>query len=71
MSKFAKILVTVGVIFIFLVLFGINGAVASEGGRTPGVIGIILLLAVIGAVKAIWKKDNNDNSGDDTSILQK
>lgn len=76
MSKFAKVLVTIGAIFVFIILFAaVVGTREAGGHKTPGILGLILFAAVFGAVKAIWKKPK-DNNGDnkkpnDTSILQK
>ncbi len=57
MSKLSKILVTVGAIFIFFLLFGaLVSARGDSGHSTPGILGLILLLALIGAIRAIWKK---------------
>lgn len=74
MSKFAKILVTIGVLFVYFLLSAVAvGVRESAGYKTPGFMGIILLVAVIGAIRAIWKsgKKNSDNDNNDTSILQK
>lgn len=74
MSKFAKILVTIGVLFVYFLLSAlVMGVRESSGHKTPGFMGIILLVAVIGAIRAIWKseKKNNDNDNNDASILQK
>jgi hypothetical protein len=75
MSKLAKILVTIGVVFLFLVINTVITGVRSEAGyKTPGFLAVIVFVGMIGALKAIWKKpknedDNKDN--DNTSILQK
>lgn len=76
MNSFSKVLVTIVVIVLFLALFGaLVGVRESSGHSTPGFLGVILLLAVIGAVKAIWKKEKNNNDKSDSnsgsSILQK
>ena len=75
MSKLAKILVTVGALFVYLLFFAmLVGVREASGHTTPGFMGIILLVALIGAIRAIWKsgKKNGDNNNDnDTSILQK
>ena len=76
MSKFAKILVTIGVIILWFLLSVINTEMRKVSGHsTPGIFGMILLLGVIGAVRAIWKRGKNDNEkdedGNDSSILQK
>lgn len=69
MNKLSKIIITVVSIVIFIILFAIVTGVRTDSGHsTPGILGIILFAGVVGAVKAIWKKDNKD---DDDSILQK
>ena len=56
MSKIAKILVTVLVIFIFFILFTVIVGVRSDAGfTTPGILGLILFFGLIGAVRAIWR----------------
>lgn len=71
MNKTAKIFVTIGIVFVFLLLFGIlNAARTASGYKTPGFLGVILLAAVIGSIRAIWKKDK-DNNSNSNSILQK
>lgn len=75
MSKLAKILVTVGVVFLFLIINTVIVGVRSEAGyKTPGFFAVILFVGMIGALKAIWKKPKNENDNkdnDNTSILQK
>ncbi len=68
MQKTTKVIVTIVIIVVWLVLSVINSGIRSDAGHsTPGIIGIILLVAMIGAIRAVWKKDNDDNS----SALQK
>lgn len=74
MNYFAKVIVTVGVVFVFIILFAFVVSVGEpSNGGTPGILGLILMGAVIGAVRAIWKKDkkSDDTHDDNTSILQK
>ncbi len=74
MNYFAKVIVTVGVIFVFIILFAFVVSVGEpSNGGTPGILGLILMGAVIGAVRAIGKKDkkSDDTHDDNTSILQK
>lgn len=70
MSKVAKVLVTVVILFVFFLLFGaIVGT--SDSGR-PGIVGLILFAGVIGGVRAIWKTPKQTNESDNNdSILQK
>lgn len=71
MSQLSKFLVTVGVVFLFFIIFGAIAGSMSDAGRTPGILGLIVFGALIGALRAIWKKPKNDDNNDDTSILQK
>lgn len=47
----------------------------KESGQSSGFVGIILMTALIGALRAVWKKpqkdEENNNKDDNTSILQK
>lgn len=72
MSKIAKIFVTIGVIFLyFIIAIPITAGIKSSGS-SPTFINLILLMGVIGAIKAVWKKEKeDDNKDNDTSILQK
>lgn len=78
MNKSSKILVTIGVVILFFLVFGGISAIRThEGNKTPGFLGIIVFFAFIGALKAIWKKpkDKDKNSEEDEngndSMLQK
>lgn len=74
MSSITKFLVTVGVIFIAIILFAaIVGIRGESGHKTPGMLGLIVFVGAFGAIKAIWKKDKqpDDKNDNDTSILQK
>lgn len=76
MTKLAKTVVTCIVIFVFIILSIFNSAARDATGHsTPGVIGMILLVGVIGAIRMIWDKGENDNNNKndegDNSILQK
>lgn len=62
MSNVSKILVTIGIVIGFLFFFGLLTASRSSGGNsTPGIFGIILFVGMIAGIKAVWKKDNNDD----------
>ena len=76
MTKLAKIVVTFIVIFVFLILSILNSAARKAAGySTPGGVGLILLMGMIGAIKAIWKKEDNNKkkieNRNDSSILKK
>jgi len=69
MSNLAKILVTIGVVLLFLIVYGALVGAMSDAGHTPGVLGVIIMAAFIGALWGIWKggKKNDNNN----SIMQK
>lgn len=75
MSKSAKILVTIGAIFIYMIIATPILTIMKESGQSSGFVGLILLVALIGAIRAIWKKPNKDNGDNnnekDSSVLQK
>lgn len=72
MNKFAKTLVTVGILFVFFLLFAlVVGGREASGHKTPGFFGLILTIAVYGAIRAIWKKKKNDENDDNGAMLQK
>ena len=74
MSSIAKVIVTIIVITLFFVIFGAIVAIRdSSGHSTPGILGLIVFAAMIGALRAIWKgkgKGDGDNDGNNSSILQ-
>lgn len=70
MQKLSKIIISIVAIAIFIIVFAIIVGVTSENGSTPGILGMAALAGLIAALRAIWKKDDNDNSGN-KSILQK
>lgn len=75
MSKSAKVLVTIGAIFLYIIIATPIMAAMKESGQSSGFIGLILLVALIGAIRAIWKKQKNEGKKDDdennSSVLQK
>ncbi|MBP5548132.1 MAG: hypothetical protein J6X58_04475 [Bacteroidales bacterium] len=70
MSTAAKVLVTIGAIFAYILIATPITAAMKESGSSPGFIGLILLVALIGAIRAIWKKPKN-NKDNNSSMLQK
>lgn len=63
MKKTSKIIVTIVLIIVWFFLSSIVIGVRTDAGHsTPGFLGIILLAALIGGLKAIWKKDKDDNN---------
>lgn len=70
MQKSSKVIVTIVAVVLFFILSAVVTGVRSGAGHsTPGFLGIILAVALIGALRAIWKK--NDDNNDDTTTLQK
>lgn len=71
MSKLAKILVTIGIVFIFFIFFSIVvGTAEASGQKTPGIVGLVLFAAVIGAIRLVWKNDKNNENNNKGGILQ-
>ena len=69
MEKTTKIIVTVIAVVIFIVPFAVIIGVRSDAGMsTPGILGLILIAALIGALRAIWKKKDD---GQNNSALHK
>ena len=67
MNKSSKVVVTAVVVVLFIVLFAVIVGVRSDAGAsTPGILGLILFAALIGGLRAIWKKKDEGN-GDDSS----
>lgn len=71
MGKTTKIFVTIVCVFLFIIVFGVIAGIRSDAGQTPGILGLIVFGALIGALRAIWKKNKNDDNNDKTSVLQK
>ncbi|MCM1142802.1 MAG: hypothetical protein NC453_29900 [Muribaculum sp.] len=73
MSKTAKYLVTVLVIFLFIIIFAaIVGVRSDAGNSTPGIFGLLVFAGLIGALRAIWKsKSPDDNNDSDSTALHK
>ncbi len=62
MNKLSKIIVTIVIMVIFFVFFSlIVVSRQNEGHQTPGYLGIILFAGMVGAIRAIWKKESNNN----------
>ena len=72
MNKLAKTVITVGAVIIFFIISILATAAIKETGNSPTFINVILLVGLIGALKAIWQTPKKNNKKDDnTSILQK
>ena len=59
MSRASKIIVTIVIIVLFAVIVGVRG---DAGYKTPGPLGLIVGFGMIGAIRAVWKKDQNENN---------
>ncbi|HIW87668.1 MAG TPA: hypothetical protein IAC47_05280 [Candidatus Onthomorpha intestinigallinarum] len=65
MSKLSKVIVTIIVIIVFIILTVVVHIVREEAGyRTPGIMGLIVFGAMVGALSAVWRK-RKDDKGDD------
>ena len=72
MKNTSKVLVTIVVVIVFIMLSAIITGVRSEAGHsTPGILPMILLIGLIGALRAIWKKKKDDSDSNNNEILQK
>lgn len=59
MKKTSKIIITaISIIAFFLISIFLSALARANGHSSTGLLGIILLLCLIGALRAIWKKDN-------------
>ncbi|MBX2963694.1 MAG: hypothetical protein KF687_14370 [Cyclobacteriaceae bacterium] len=67
MTTTSKIIATVAVIFVFMLLSAALQAGSGPGGRNPGILGLIFLIGLIAAIRAIWKKPKESNA-DNTSL---
>lgn len=62
MSKVSKLIVTIVIIVIFVFLYAIIVGVRSEAGNsTPGILGLVVFAGMIGAIRAVWKKDKKED----------
>lgn len=62
MSKASKIIVTIVIIVVFIFLYAIIVGVRSEAGNsTLGILGLVVFAGMIGAIRAVWKKDIDEN----------
>ncbi len=60
MSKLAKILVTIGIVILWMVFATINMGIRKEMGMTtPGIMGVVILVAAVAGIRAIWKKNKD------------
>ena len=72
MQKTTKVIVTIVAIVLFIIFFGaLVGSRTDAGQSTPGFLSLILFAALVGGLRAIWKKDTDENNGNNSSTLQK
>lgn len=58
MNKATKIIVIIGFLIVFFLIFGlIVGSRESSGHSTPGMLGLIVFVGLIAGIRAIWKYD--------------
>ena len=71
MSKVSKIIVTIVIIIAFMAIFGIIVGIRGDNwNSTPGIFGLIVFAGMIGAIRAVWKKGDNDKNYN-SAMLQK
>ena len=62
MEKSTKIILTIIIVVVFIILSAVVTGIRSDSGAaTPGIFSIILFAALIGGLRAVWKKDKNEN----------
>ena len=63
MKKSTKIILTIIIVIVFIILSAVVTGIRSDSGAaTPGIFGIILFAALIGGLRAVWKKDKNEDN---------
>ncbi|MBP3246357.1 MAG: hypothetical protein J6M36_00570 [Prevotella sp.] len=58
MTKTAKVLVTIGVIFLYIIIATPITAAMKESVQSAGFVGLILLVALVGSIRVILKNTN-------------
>ena len=67
MEKGAKIIVTIIIVVVFIGLSAVVTGIRNDAGAaTPGIFGIILFAALIGGLRAVWKKDKDEENHPET-----
>ena len=71
MGKLGKIVVTMGIVLLFILFSAVNSGLREASGRhTPGFLGLIIFVAMYGAIRAVWKSGKKDDDHHDV-IMQK
>ena len=67
MEKGTKIILTIIIVVVFIGLSAVvTGIKSDSGAATPGIFGIILFAALIGGLRAVWKKDKDEENHPET-----
>ena len=67
MEKGTKIIVTIIIVVVFIILSAVVSGIRNDAGAaTPGIFGIILFAALIGGLRAVWKKDKDEENHPET-----
>ena len=62
MEKGTKIILTIIIVVVFIGLSAVVTGIRNDAGAaTPGIFGVILFAALIGGLRAVWKKDKDEN----------
>ncbi len=68
MRKATKLFVIVGIIIVAIILFGLNmGLRESSGHKTPGPLGIVIVVGVIAAIGAVSKYKPDEEKKEDVT----
>jgi len=67
MEKGTKIILTIIIVVVFIGLSAVVTGIRNDAGAaTPGIFGIILFAALIGGLRAVWKKDKDEDNHHET-----
>lgn len=67
MEKGTKIILTIIIVIVFIGLSAVVTGIRNDAGAaTPGIFGIILFAALIGGLRAVWKKDKDEENHPET-----
>ena len=65
MKKTSKIIVTIVVLFVFFILFGLIVLYRQESGsQTPGILGLVVFVGMLGALREVWKKKKDGGTSE-------
>lgn len=67
MEKGTIIILTIIIVVVFIGLSAVVTGIRNDAGAaTPGIFGIILFAALIGGLRAVWKKDKDEENHPET-----